>query len=278
MKKWGNEMKKISLVVVSLIIWLSGCQANHPSSTQAFHTRQDIQFTEMTIPRYFIPKTITVLGLGDSLTQGIGDEKKRSGYFGRMATKMTEWKGVANIVEDNRAKRGKRSDQLLNELSNVETQNAIKKADIIYITIGGNDIMKVVKKNLFELRKEPFEIEKGHYQKRLAEIFDIIRVLNPDAIIVLTGLYNPFSIITDEAEEFENIVKDWNSVLEQQTIWDGKTCYVDVIDLFDSNANMVYHTDFFHPNGKGYEKMANRIENQLKICNLYDLSEGQLDF
>lgn len=277
-EKRGNVMKKMSLVLFILFFGLSGCQANPISSVQTFQPRQEIQFTEMAIPRYFIPKTITVVGLGDSLTQGVGDERKQDGYLGRISEKMKDWKGVLAVEVDNRAKRGKRSDQLLQDLSKPEIQAIIKKADVIYMTIGGNDLMKIVKEHLFKLQKKPFELEKVNFQNRLAEIFDILRVLNPNALIVLPGLYNPFSIITDEAKEFEDIIEEWNKVLELQAMWDGKTCYVMVSDLFDSNANMVYHTDFFHPNGKGYVGMADRIEEQLKQCNLYDLSEGQLDF
>ena len=49
------------------------------------------------IPGYFIPKKIHVIGLGDSLTQGVGDELKKRGYFGRVTGKMMEWKGVKDV-------------------------------------------------------------------------------------------------------------------------------------------------------------------------------------
>ena len=35
----------------------------------------------------------------------------------------------------------------------------IRNADIITLTIGGNDMMKIVKKNLFNLKVESFEKE-----------------------------------------------------------------------------------------------------------------------
>ena len=56
----------------------------------------------------------------------------------------------------NLAKRGRRSDQLIDKLEEPEVQSSVKTADLIFLTIGGNDIMKVVKSNLFNLKTEPF--------------------------------------------------------------------------------------------------------------------------
>ncbi len=58
---------------------------------------------------------------------------------------------------------------------------------------------------------------------------------------------------------------------------DDKSCFVPVTDLFNSNENMVYHTDFFHPNAKGYEGMANRFLEKIQECGLLELSDGELD-
>lgn len=263
------------LIVFSLL--LSSCQPEGNRVSQPFSARHEIGFSEWSIPGYFIPKKIHVIGLGDSLTQGVGDELKKSGYFGRVTGKMKEWKGVLDVDSENLAKRGRRSDQLIDQLEESEIQSAVEEADLIYLTIGGNDIMKVVKANLFNLKVEPFYRELGDFENRLDELFTIIRTLNGDAIIVVGGLYNPISIVTDEANEFDEILEDWNEAIEIRTIMDGKACFVPVTDLFDSNVNMVYHTDFFHPNAKGYDGMANRFLESIQKCGLLELSEGQLD-
>ena len=83
--------------------------------------------------------------------------------------------------------------------------------------------------------------------------------------------------MTDEETGFEEILSDWNDAIEVQTELDGKSCFVPVTDLFNSNSNMVYHTDFFHPNAKGYEEMANRYIEKIDECGLLQLSDGELD-
>ncbi|HJF32583.1 MAG TPA: GDSL-type esterase/lipase family protein [Sporosarcina psychrophila] len=270
-------MRRVFLFVIAFSLFLSGCQQIVIKKTGVFSERPEIAFTEWKIPGYFIPKKVHVIGLGDSLTQGVGDELKKEGYFGRVTGRMIEWKGVKDVDADNLAKRGRRSDQLIEKLGDFEIQTSVKNADLIFLTIGGNDIMKVVKANLFNLKTEPFYLELGKFESRLDELFTIIRDLNGDAIIIVAGLYNPFSIVTDESNEFEEIITDWNEAIEVRATMDGKSCFIPVIDLFDSNTDMVYHTDFFHPNAKGYDAMSGRYLEKLKECGLQELSGGELD-
>lgn len=270
-------MRSVFILVVAFSLLLSGCQPKISKITEtSLSEREEIAFTKWDIPGYFIPKRIHVIGLGDSLTQGVGDELKKDGYFGRVTGKMTNWKGVKEIDAANLAKRGRRSDQLINQLGDAAIQSSVKNADVILLTIGGNDIMKVVKANLFNLKKEDFYVELGKFEERLDEVFTIIRDLNGDAVIVLAGLYNPMSIVTEETTEFEDIIDDWNRAIEVRASMDGKACFIPVSDLFDSNANMVYHTDFFHPNAKGYDAMADRFLETLEACDVSKLSDGEL--
>lgn len=269
-------MRRIFLLIVFSFV-LTGCQENAVYETASFSEREGLALLDYRIPDYFIPEPVTVIGLGDSLTQGVGDELKRSGYFGRVALAMNDWKGVEEIDSINLAKRGRRSDQLIHQLEKEDIQAQIKKADVIYMTIGGNDMMKIVKENLFNLTAKPFYVELGKFENRLDEIFKMIRGLNGDVVIVVSGLYNPLSIVTDEANEFETVIDDWNEAIEIQAVMDGKACFIPVVDLFVSNENMVYHSDFFHPNAKGYESMANRFIEEIDRCGLTELSDGKLD-
>ena len=270
-------MRRLLMTVIVFSLFLSGCTTSLLKSADPIAERKIPAFDSWEIPETFVPKRIYVVGLGDSLTQGVGDELKVGGYFARLTTAMADWKGVKDVQADNLAKRGRRSDQLIEQLEDPEIQAFIKNADVITFTIGGNDIMKIVKRHLFNLQQDVFYDELKDYEQRLDEVFGMIRGLNADAIIVVGGLYNPLSIVTDEAPEFENIMEDWNDVIEVRSVLDGKSCFVPITDLFYSNENMVYHTDFFHPNAKGYEQMANRYIESIDKCGLLELSDGKLD-
>ncbi|MDN4492681.1 GDSL-type esterase/lipase family protein [Ureibacillus aquaedulcis] len=220
------------------------------------------------------PSKLYYLALGDSLTKGVGDEEQKSGYTKRLVEKIEQWSDVKEVILDNRGKRGRRSDQLLRLIQKGHYDNEIKNAELITITIGGNDIMKVVKKDLFELKKKYFEDELITFEERYNLILEEIRLKNPEVPIVVIGLYNPFSIITDEITEFESIITEWNKTIHTTSKTYNNTCFVDIQDLFDENANLVYHTDFFHPNGYGYTIMTERILSMIKSCQIEDISKG----
>ncbi len=259
-----------------MAVVLSGCTSGAPK--KQFTGIPASGFGDYEVPRTFVPRIVTLVGLGDSLTQGVGDERKKGGYPGRLATEMDDWKGVKEVRIENLAKRGRRSDQLVAQLKRDDIQEEVGKADLITLTIGGNDVMKVVKSNLFDLQPEPFRKEIQPFTERLASTLFLIRKANPDALLVIIGLYNPLTVVTEEASEMDDIIREWNGVLEDAASADGRACFVPVDDLFISNANLVYHTDFFHPNARGYERMTDRIEESLAACGLNELSGGELNF
>lgn len=271
-------MRRLLMVlIVFSSLFLASCGPSILKPTNSVSERELTVFSNWEITKTFVPETIEVVGLGDSLTEGVGDELKAGGYFTRLTTAIEDWKGVKEVEANNLAKRGRRSDQLIKQLEDPEIQNIIKDADVISITIGGNDLMKIVKRDLLDLKEAAFYKELENYELRLDEVFGMIRGLNSYAIIIIGGLYNPLSIVIDEAEEFKSIIDDWNEAIEVRAIIDGKSCFVPVTDLFNSNENMVYHTDFFHPNAKGYEQMTNRYIESIDKCGLLELSDGKLD-
>lgn len=269
-------MRRLLVVLIVFSLFLSGCRTSLFVPMEPAMERESLAFEQWKVPGTFVPKRIAVVGLGDSLTEGIGDELKMGGYFGRLTTVMEDWKGVESVQVDNLAKKGRRSDQLIKQLEDPKIQLFIRKADVVLLTIGGNDLMKIVKRDLFNLQEDRFYAELKNYEQRLDEVFGIIRALNADAVIIVGGLYNPLSILTNEASEFEGIIDGWNDVIELQTVLDRKACFIPVKDLFYSNENMVYHTDFFHPNAKGYDQMTGRYIEEIDKCGLYNLSDGKL--
>lgn len=219
---------------------------------------------------------IQYMAFGDSLTRGIGDETKMYGYSGRLAEKLERWPAITEVELDNRGKNGRRSDQLLALLQKGHYDEELPEADFMTMTLGGNDVMKVVKSDLFSLKKEMFDKELINFTQRYRDIIAEIRARNSEAPILLIGFYNPFSIITDEYTPFETIVNEWNDTIQQIALDDINACFVPISDLFVTNAGMVYHTDFFHPSASGYDQMTERIIEYMKLCDIEEMSEGRI--
>jgi lysophospholipase L1-like esterase len=209
----------------------------------------------------FFKKDIRIVSIGDSLTQGVGDETENGGYVGILDHTFDDQN--LNITIENFGKKGNRSDQLLKRLEKKEIETSIKDANIVLITIGANDIMHVVKNNWTNLHMDPFEEERVKYVERLTTIFNKIIELNPEAEIYLIGFYNPFEQYFGEIEQLGMIMEDWNEAGMMVTEEFENVYYIPIYDLFSSPDENLLAEDHFHPNTKGYKLIAKRVIDYL---------------
>ena len=215
-----------------------------------------------------LKKDTHIVAIGDSLTQGVGDETGNGGYVGILEEKLVA--DNFNVSFDNFGKRGNRTDQLLNRLDNEEIIKSVEKADIVLITIGANDIMKIVKDNFMNLTIEPFREEQDPYGERLAQILARISSMNGEAKIYLLGFYNPFEPYFSDIEALNQIILGWNSESLQTVNQFEQVDFIPMHDIFNYTNEPVLADDNFHPNYEGYEMMAERVleylENDLKAA------------
>jgi len=214
----------------------------------------------------FQHKEIRITAVGDSLTQGVGDETSEGGYVGIIQDMFQSGIQQQNIVIENFGKRGNRTDQLLNRLNDEaeeELHESLETADIVLITIGANDIMEVFKQNILDITLEPFLEEQASYEQRLRNILMTIINNNEQAKIYLLGIYNPFAQYFEDIEELELIVNDWNTISEEMTHSFEQTTFIPIKDIFESTDEHLFADDNFHPNNRGYELIAERVIDYL---------------
>ena len=107
-------IKKLILVIVT-VMTLTGCQFELMKSKD-FTQRGKTNIKDISIEKTFIEENKVLVGIGDSLTQGVGDDKNQGGYIGRIASEVSNFRGVKTVEIENLSKRGRRSDQLLDQL------------------------------------------------------------------------------------------------------------------------------------------------------------------
>ncbi|WAA13281.1 SGNH/GDSL hydrolase family protein [Fervidibacillus halotolerans] len=249
-------MKRI-LVFIFLLL-LVGCTDR--ANAFDFHAeKQWMEEMKQPLPAYFLPKTLNIVALGDSLTQGVGDESARGGYVFYLEQYLTELKGVKDVQIDNFGVKGHRSDQLLSRLNKEEIKTKIEQADLVLMTIGGNDIMKVVKENIFHLKMEDFQARQEIFETNLKNIFDLIKEYNSESTIFLIGLYNPFSYWFSDIPQLQEIVQNWNETGKQVTSLYEQSYFVPIDEIFSTDRLDLLYEDQFHPNGRGYELIAQTV-------------------
>lgn len=211
---------------------------------------------------FFSNRETKITAIGDSLTQGIGAVNEEGGYVGILDRSINQSEQVVTV--NNFGKRGNRSGQMLERLSLPEVEDSIKESDIVLVTIGANDIMRVLRENITDLNLDPFYEERDLYEERLNEITDTIFELNPNADIYLLGIYNPYLQYFGDVEELGVILEDWNETTEQLAEEDDQIFYVPTEDLFsDDTEGSLLAEDRFHPNDAGYKLMAQRVLDYL---------------
>lgn len=199
--------------------------------------------------------TLQIVSLGDSLTRGVGD-KEGIGYIGRMKEDLQkDYK--QKVALTNLAVSGAKMPDLLKQIESSGAQYSIKQADVIVLTIGGNDLFPGWE-SLGKIDLETYRPDTETFQNEAKKIIEEIRKLNTDSPIFWLGLYNPFEDVED-LKGSSNIVVDWNASLEKLAINNKNVYITPTFDLFQNRGKDLLYSDHFHPNEVGYTYMADRL-------------------
>jgi lysophospholipase L1-like esterase len=264
-------MIKIFTLLITSAMILSSC--SNIGNQQLLPKKRLALKAYSQVPSDFKPRKLIVVSAGDSLTQGVGDSTGKGGYLPYLKKLLEKNKGITEVDFYNYGVKGNRTTQLLKRLQTSEIRNTVQKANIVILTIGGNDIMKVVTDHLSNLQVSDFTKERENYIHNLNEILDTINQENPHTSIILVGLYNPFMKWFSNVGEMNKIVGDWNKASQSVVANYNNAYFVTIEDLFDHSKENLLFTDNFHPNDKGYEQIALRLQDSLGERAIPDLEK-----
>lgn len=222
-------------------------------------------------------KSFSYVALGDSLTQGVGDTTNQGGFVPLVAQSLTNDEGY-QVDAQNFGVAGNTSNQILKRMEeNPEIADALAKADLMTLTVGGNDLRKVILDNITSLKITTFKKPSIAYSKRLLKIIELARKDNPNLPIYVLGIYNPFYLNFPEMTDMQVIVDNWNQTTQETVDKLDKVYFVPINDLLyqgiDGQEGVVqtsgddtkiindalYQGDNFHPNNTGYEIMKRAV-------------------
>ena len=176
--------------------------------------------------------------LGDSVAHGAGDESGRGGIAGRL--------GATNFGVD-----GARTAAVLDLLRRAEVRDAISAADLVIVSIGGNDLFGDAVARIATIVAPSLAMERTI--DRVALIVDRIHATNPAARVVLLGLYDPY-----RKPALDEQVARWDARLIARFASDRAVDVVRIADLFVYTARLSPN-DHFHPGAAGYALIAARV-------------------
>ena len=222
-------------------------------------------------------KVVNYVAIGDSLTKGVGDSTNQGGFVPLLAQSLTnetdlEFKAINYGVSGNTS-----GQILLRMQEKKEIRKDLKRAQLLTITVGGNDLRKAILEDTSNLDLDRFEKASKTYEKNLKQIIELARKDNPDLPIYVVGIYNPLYLNFPDLTELQTLVDQWNQRTEETLSAYQGVYFVPINDLLykgiDGKSGVteselgketvtndaLYDEDSFHPNNTGYEIMKEAV-------------------
>ena len=196
-------------------------------------------------PRYVV--------LGDSSAYGSGLSNPTEAVYGKI---VADTDGYAY---ENYAVPGHTTGNLLRRMENETVSAAVSAADIISISIGGNnfllgDINGLLYDGIVKQEFTRLEEITAAFSADLATIVSTIRALNPDAAILLQTLYNPQTGYVGEV--YQQGADRLNAAIRSYAQeHPGEILVVEVAQALTDN-DRDFAADRIHPSAEGNEKIA----------------------
>ena len=196
------------------------------------------------------------LVLGDSIAYGLGLSNAEQAVYGKI---VADTNGYAY---ENYAVPGHTTGNMMSRMENETVKEAIKNADIINISIGGNNFL------LGNLNALLFDaIVKADYSRfdKIAESFYVdldtivntIRGLNPDAVILLQTIYNPQTSYIGEA--YQQGADRLNAKIAKFAQENPNQILVVDVAKYLTDSDNDFANDRIHPSAAGNEKIAEAV-------------------
>lgn len=204
MAKLKNIFIACGVVLVACLLAFGGWQLFGPATSPS-----EVKVASNT------PKQIQLTAVGDSLTYGVGDATNNGGYVGLTKSDL-EATGQYQVTTKNYGVSGDTSTQILNRINKqAKIRTDLKRANIITVTAGGNDLMHVLQKHFLTLSEKQITAGSTAFQKRLTTLLTTIRKENPSAPIYVFGIYNPFYVYFPKMTAMTNSVTAWNQATQK---------------------------------------------------------------
>lgn len=213
--------------------------------------------------------------LGDSIAYGAGLINSQDACYGKIVADTN------NYNYENYAVNGYTSAAVLKHIDVDFVREGVKRADIISISVGGNDFLTA---NLIALLIEGelgidrrFDEIEEKFAENFAAIIAKIRGLNSHATILVQTLYNPSKFLfTDIYQKGVNVI---NGVIRgYQSANPGVIDIVEIESAFAGHAIEYIAFDTIHPNSKGNLVIAKAVLQKLYALGLGSTTEPVINY
>ena len=209
------------------------------------------------------------VALGDSIAAGFGLDSPSEAYPSILAETL-------GFKLSNLAQNGQTSEELKARIAGLskKEKDMVSEAQLITISIGGNDLIGEKNRKVV-LSEALLSVLSGDYtmSDEMTEIYQtlkdnlvasvsMLRELNPDAVILLQTLYNPYLggeytyLGYNIGDRLDYYVQKINETYEDARQESDQFFIVDVAEQINGVPEYFYTTFDFHPTAAGHEAIA----------------------
>ena len=214
------------------------------------------------------------VALGDSLAVGFNENSELGKGYTDFLAEMLEEKGKLASYNKGFAYPGYKTTNILADIEanvkkpinftgeEVRIVDDIKKADVITLSVGANDVLAAVGRNedgtlTFDLPTVSATIQKT--ASNVDQILKKLAAINPTADVFVMGYYNPFPYKTSYMFYLNLLVNQMDSAIKK-VVTDNSMYFVPVSEAVDANPDeYVPNPDNIHPSEAGYKVIAEQF-------------------
>ena len=204
--------------------------------------------------------------LGDSIGWGAGVINSNEAAFGKIVADTNGY----NFKND--AVNGYTTSDLLKHLEKDSIASDVKNADIISVSIGGNNFLRSDMRTLIAKASDGdytlFDEIAANFYEEFSLIIEKIKTLNPNALILAQTLYNPGAdnIKAVYQQGADRLNAGYARYLEENP---GAYELLEIAEPFAGHPEYIA-ADYIHPSAKGNEVIA-----KIVLAKLYELGLGE---
>lgn len=197
--------------------------------------------------------------IGDSLTTGFGALPGNG--FVPVYRRMAEQRLRAPVGAFNLGVNGLTTSGLEQRMKgDYNYRTALRDADLITLSIGGNDLIKAAKAAggrpaaLSSLLQQSLRECKRNFDDIMGMLYQLKSGERKPYIIRVVGLYNPYPQLTEATDwvlQFNRFASSYSNSVSR---------FASVYQEFAGNERRLLSIDHVHPSGKGYRVIAGKLD------------------
>ncbi len=219
-----------------------------------------------TLPAFAADGAKNYVVLGDSIAQGSGLYNSDQAAYGRIVADTNGY-NYANFGVN-----GLRSWDLIEQLKTDPVASAVAAADIVSLSIGGNDYLQQDLPKIFsDIARGDYKIIndiQNNFRGYFAEIISLLKAANPDVALFVQTLYNPqYGALRDA---YGMATSRINEVITGYLAENPGAFYlVDTVPVMEGHPEYIA-VDTIHPSAVGNVELA-----RLVLQRLYEEGYGE---